>query len=452
MTRSTDIRIVSVEHRYEEFIYRTPIKFGGIALDRATNLDVWIEVETEGGKRARGFGSMPLGNVWSFPSRVLTYAQTLDAMKALAERVENLTRHYPESGHPIDIGLSLEPAFLQAAAEVTTELRLAEPIPHLCLLVTASPFDAALHDAYGKVHGLNCYHTYGREFMNHDLSHYLGPEFAGEYLDRYIRKDPQPRMPLYHLVGALDPLTEADIKQRIGDGLPETLPEWIAYNGLTHLKIKLNGDDLGWDVERVIGVDRVASEAQRQRRVTRWVYSLDFNERCRDVSYLLEFLHRLQERALGAFARVQYIEQPTARDLNANRKNVMHEAAKLRPVVIDESLIDLESLHLAQEMGYSGTALKACKGQSTSLILAAAAQRMKMFLCVQDLTCPGAALLHSAGLAAHVPGVAAIESNSRQYCPAANKAWEDRFPGIFRITDGTMETGLLTGPGLGTIP
>src|SRR6516164_6345440 len=187
MSRGTDIRIVSVEHRYEEFIYRAPIKFGGIALDRATNLDVWVEVETEAGKRARGFGSMPLGNVWSFPSRVLTYAQTLDAMKALAERVENLTRHYPESGHPIDIGLSLEPAFLQAAAEVTTELRLAEPIPHLCLLVTASPFDAALHDAYGKVHGLNCYHTYGGDFMNHDLGHYLGAEFTGEYLDRYIR-------------------------------------------------------------------------------------------------------------------------------------------------------------------------------------------------------------------------------------------------------------------------
>jgi hypothetical protein len=130
----------------------------------------------------------------------------------------------------------------------------------------------------------------------------------------------------------------------------------------------------------------------------------------------------------------------------------MHEAAKLRPVVIDESLIDLESLHLARDMGYSGAALKACKGQGASLILAAAALRMKMFLCVQDLTCPGAALLHSAGLAAHVPGVAAIESNARQYCPAANRAWEDRFPGIFRISDGTMETALLTGKGLGAVP
>jgi hypothetical protein len=36
--------------------------------------------------------------------------------------------------------------------------------------------------------------------------------------------------------------------------------------------------------------------------------------------------------------------------------------------------------------------------------------------------------------------------------PAANQPWEARFPGLFHITDGTMETGLLTGPGLGAVP
>src|SRR5438046_4043513 len=122
----------------------------------------------------------------------------------------------------------------------------------------------------------------------------------------------------------------------------------------------------------------------------------------------------------------------------------MHEAAKLRPVVIDESLLGLESLQLAREMGYTGAALKACKGQSQSLLMAAAARTYGLFLCVQDLTCPGASLIHSAGLAAHVRGVSAIESNARQYCPAANEPWAGRFPGIFRISDGTMHTGEIT--------
>ena len=48
--------------------------------------------------------------------------------------------------------------------------------------------------------------------------------------------------------------------------------------------------------------------------------------------------------------------------------------------------------------------------------------------------------------------MAAIEANARQYVPAANRPWEERFPGLFRITDGTMATGVLTGPGLGAVP
>jgi L-alanine-DL-glutamate epimerase-like enolase superfamily enzyme len=449
--KPTDIRIEALEHSYEEHHYRTPIKFGGVAVDRATLLNVECQVRTRAGKVARGFGSMPLSNVWAFPSRVLGQDRTLAAMKALAERLSRITGEYRESGHPIDLTWALEPTYLKAAEEVTRELQLAEPIPHLCTLVVASPFDAALHDAFGKAHGLNCYHTYGPDFLTHDLGHYLGKQFAGEALEGYIARDPQPRLPLYHLVGALDLIEDTDVRQRLDDGLPETLPEWIRFNGLTHIKIKLNGDDLGWDVERVVRIDRVAAQTQRQRGVSRWHYSLDFNERCANVGYLLEFLRRVQEQTPAGFERVQYIEQPTARDLKAHRDNVMHEASRLRPVVIDESLIDLESLLIARDMGYTGAALKACKGQSQSLLLAAAARKFGLFLCVQDLTCPGASLIHSAGLAAHVPGVAAIEANARQYVPAANEAWAERFPGLFHVTDGTMETGLLTGPGLGAV-
>jgi L-alanine-DL-glutamate epimerase-like enolase superfamily enzyme len=308
-----------------------------------------------------------------------------------------------------------------------------------------------LHDAYGKVHGLNCYHTYGPDFMNHDVGHFLGDAFAGESLDRYVSKTPKATLPLYHLVGALDPLEDKDIPKRLNDGLPETLGEWINADGLTHLKIKLNGDNLSWDVERVVNVDRVAAETQAKRGVSKWHYSLDFNEKCPNVQYLLDFLREVKSRRPEGFERIQYIEQPTARDLKANRHNVMHEASKIRPVVIDESLIDLESILDARAMGYTGVALKACKGQSQSLLMAAAAQKYGMFLCVQDLTCPGASLIHSAGLAAHVPGVAAIESNARQYCPAANKPWEKSHPGIFRITDGTMATETLTGLGLSAV-
>lgn len=447
--KPTDARIKAVAVSTEDYAYRTPIKFGGVAVDRATLLNVEMTVETISGQVGLGFGSMPLGNVWAWPTKALTYDQTLAAMTDVAERVGDLYEVCELAGHPVQITEAIERAFFLAANAVAAERGLPEPVPHLATLVAASPFDAALHDAYGKAHGRNCYRTYGPDFLGTDLGFYLGPEFAGETLDRYVTPTAKPTMPLYHLVGALDPLTPADVVKPVADGHPETLAAWIDRDGLTHLKVKLNGDDLGWDVDRVVRVNAVAEEADPSP--DRWHYSLDFNERCRDVGYLVEFLHRLKDRTPEGFDRVQYVEQPTARDLKADRANVMHEAAKLRPVVIDESLTDLESLHLAREMGYTGVAFKACKGQTQSLLLAAAAQKLGMFRCVQDLTCVGASLIHSAGIAAHVPGVAAIESNGRQYLPAANAGWEDRFPGVFAVRDGTMRTGLLDGPGLGGV-
>ncbi|MEZ5951398.1 MAG: hypothetical protein R3C12_19715 [Planctomycetaceae bacterium] len=106
-------------------------------------------------------------------------------------------------------------------------------------------------------------------------------------------------------------------------------------------------------------------------------------------------------------------------------------------------------LYLARDLGYTGVAFKACKGQTETLLFAAAAIKHGMFLCVQDLTCPGFSFLHSASLAARIPGVAAIEGNARQYCPAPNRPWAIGYPGMFEIQDGTVETGLLNGMGLG---
>src|SRR6185295_16970849 len=136
------------------------------------------------------FGSMTMGNAWSFPSKTMSYDTTLGAMKALAERIARLTRGYREPGHPIDMNCALEPAYLKAAAEVSKELKLAEAIPKLCVLVTASPFDAAVHDAYGKAFGVSSYATYSDAYMPHDLPHYLGADYKGEYLSRYVLPEP----------------------------------------------------------------------------------------------------------------------------------------------------------------------------------------------------------------------------------------------------------------------
>ena len=70
--KASDVRIDQVTYGYEDYLYRTPIKFGGTEVDRVTLLNVNCTIRNGAGKVVKGFASMPLGNVWAFPSRVLT--------------------------------------------------------------------------------------------------------------------------------------------------------------------------------------------------------------------------------------------------------------------------------------------------------------------------------------------------------------------------------------------
>lgn len=288
----------------------------------------------------------------------------------------------------------------------------------------------------------------GPDHLEGDLSRFLGAEFRGCTLDQFVSAEPLPSMPLYHLVGALDPLDAEDVAAPLRDGLPETLAEWIERDGLTHLKIKLDGSDGDWDLRRVQRISAIADRGPRGADA-QWSFSLDFNERCEDEAYVLRLLDALQHESPRALSRIRYIEQPTHRDLHLHPNNTMHRVSARLPVVIDESLVDYESLLLAREQGYSGVAIKACKGHAEALLMAAAAQHHGMYLCVQDLTCVSAGFLHSASLTAHLPAAAAIEGNGRQYCPAANAAWRDAYPGMFEVRNGVLPTSQLAGPGLG---
>src|SRR5262249_44737722 len=135
--KPTDIRIRDVSIGYDHFLYRTPIKFGGVALDRATILNVRCVVETRDNRTANGFGSMPLGNVWAWPTKSLTYDQTLYAMQVIAGDTAGIYCGCPIVGHPIDITHAIESELLAFKPRAATT----EPMPVLAKMVVASPFD-----------------------------------------------------------------------------------------------------------------------------------------------------------------------------------------------------------------------------------------------------------------------------------------------------------------------
>lgn len=442
----SDITIKKASNSTRTFLYRQPMKFGGRVVEDVCVLRTEVAVATPGSrKKTTGIGEMTMGNAWAWPSKI-PGKMTLKILLDLADRTAAEVESAQLTGDPLQIAHEMAKIRDRIANEMVTELNLSEPIPKLATMLATSTLDAAVHDAFGRSLGKNSFECMTSEYLNQDLSAYLGPEFAQMYPAQFLSPQPRPTMQLYHLVGALDPLSSEDVKTRLNDGFPETLEEWLSTDGISHLKIKLAGNDVDWDVGRIVEVTRICEAIAPERN---WKYSFDFNEQCPAEDYVIDLIERLEKLSRLSIERLQYIEQPTGRDLKVRTEMTVHRIARARPVVIDESLTDLESLNLARQRGYTGLALKACKGQSECLLMAAAGAVYKMFICVQDLTCIGGSFLHSAALASRLPGVTTVEGNGRQYCPAGNAAYMKQYAPLFRVRYGTIPTDLLNDVGLG---
>ena len=64
--------------------------------------------------------------------------------------------------------------------------------------------------------------------MSHDLAYYLGKDFRGEFLEQYVLTKSKPRMPLYHLIGALQKLDRARLPHQAG---PRCANAWLLPSG-----------------------------------------------------------------------------------------------------------------------------------------------------------------------------------------------------------------------------
>ena len=120
----------------------------------------------------------------------------------------------------------------------------------------------------------------------------------------------------------------ADLTAKIEDGLPETLRGMGASRRCRPHQDQARWRRPGLGLDRVLSVNAVLSELREQKD---WRYSLDFNERCQDAEYVLDCFARIREGEPEAFSRIEYVEQPTNRNLDAPGTPDMHEAAKIKP-------------------------------------------------------------------------------------------------------------------------
>ncbi len=445
----SDIRIKAIETDYRSEKARTPLKFGAVVVEEVTYCTVKATVENGKGDVAYGYGGIFLMDFWGWPDPSLPHQDKAAAMVEVTEGYCELVRSHHDAAHPIEIFYDLEDDLRRVNLDVCGERGLSPAQPFLGALVCASPVDAALHDAFGVVNEIDTYEGYGPQFMC-DLSRWLGPQFKGRHVADYIRDAYLPEIPIFHLVGGLDKLTEAEVDDSDPhDGLPNSLEAWIRRDGMYCLKVKLRGNDLDWDVARTIQVHDIGRRELDGLGIEPLHLTADTNEQCDSPDYIIEMLHKIREQSPECYERVLYIQQPTERDLTRQRHD-MRELAALKPVIVDESLTDLESFDLAMELGWTGIALKSCKCQSSDMIMAAKATDMGICYSVQDLTNPSLALIHSVGLGARLYTITGVEANSRQFFPDSTLPEEQRVhEGIFRVRRGNASTASLQGPGLG---
>lgn len=398
MLDCTTILDASVSFGEREFA--TPLVLSSGEIRSITEATATVTVAT-GERHAVGRGSIYLSDLWAWPDPSRSHDQK-DA--ALRELCRGFAADLPalcggEPAHPLELGLRLHDAACRGDVP-----------PGLARAMAASPFDAAIHDAAGRATGRSAFTFYDDAACLPTADrHFDGPAWR-EVRDSLV--PPKRALRAWYVVGK--------------DDGPGQLKPWLDARGYRCLKIKLVGRDPVQDAARTAEVFRMAMAAIGDR-VT---ISVDSNEANPDADSVMAYLDELERGDADAFAALAYLEQPTSRDIVASAFD-WHAVAARKPVMLDEGLRSLDLMAVARDQGWSGFALKTCKGHSFALVAAAWARKHGMPVSLQDLTNPGLAMVHAAWFAAHVPTINDVELNSPQFTPQANAAWVDRLPGLF---------------------
>jgi L-alanine-DL-glutamate epimerase-like enolase superfamily enzyme len=449
LTKVNNISPVGTELYFLPVETRVPLKFGPETLTAVTCARVKMQVKSSDGNLFEGWGETPLSVQWVWPSQ-LTYHERHEALKGFCIHLAKAWGEFDAQGHALEVGHAFQKEVLPALLEELNRNRPeAAEMPWLAALVCCSAFDIALHDAYGLANQVPVYQTYGKPYMKADLAHYLQPaqgsgiSFGGKYPLDFLQTSPPTRLPAWHLVGGLDPISPAELTgDEPDDGYPVLLEDWIERDGLNCLKVKLRGTDYDWDYQRLVQVGQVAME-----KGVDWLTS-DFNSTVTDPAYVNAILDQLLIEQPRIYGMILYVEQPFPYELEKHQIDV-HSVSARKPLFMDESAHDWELVRLGRSLGWTGVALKTCKTQTGALLSLCWAKAHGMTLMVQDLTNPMLAQIPHVLLAAYAGTIMGVETNAMQFYPEASNPEAQIHPGLYRRRGGQLDLASISGPGFG---
>jgi L-alanine-DL-glutamate epimerase-like enolase superfamily enzyme len=445
-------RITALRLYFLPVTTRVPLKFGHEVVNAVTCARVALRVADQSGREAEGWGETPLSVQWAWPGAARYEARHAAAQEFCRQLAAAWMGVAPES-HPLETGQRFNdevlPPFLERfnRDQACSQSGASAAMPQLAALVCNSPFDLALHDAFGKLAGRPVYQTYGPEFLDSDLSRFLqgdaGVSFHGRYPSDFFAPVPVPQLRAWHLVGGLDALEPGELTgAEPNDGHPVVLTDWIQRDGLKCLKVKLRGNDAAWDYERLIKTGQIGLAGGVE-----W-FSADFNCTVETPDYVNDMLDRVRSEFPALDARILYVEQPFPYDLETCHVDV-HSVSARKPLFLDESAHDWRLIRLGRDLGWTGVALKTCKTQSGAILSACWAKAHGLSLMVQDLTNPMLAQIPHVLLAAHAGTIMGVETNAMQFYPDASAPEAAVHPGLYQRRGGNIDLSTLSGPGFG---
>jgi L-alanine-DL-glutamate epimerase-like enolase superfamily enzyme len=406
-----------------------PFRFGVVTLTESPQAFVRARIRLDDGREAWGAAAELLAPKWFDKDPALTNEDNFEQLRrSLGAAREAYLAHAPRTAW-------------------------AHSAPGRGLVENYGPalLDRALLDALCRALGVSFYRAV--------LSNLVG---AGSFVDMdlgafFATLGPRAGVAARHTVGLVDPITAADQKTRVNDGLPETLEEVIARYRHRHFKLKVAGD-VRADVERLAAIAAVLERIDGAYHV-----SLDGNEQYEDLEGVADLWARMKAdaRLERLVESVMFIEQPVKRQ----KAFAARVEGIDKPVIIDESDDALDAFPRARALGYRGVSSKTCKGIYKSLVNRArcSAWGEGFFMSGEDLTIQAGLALQQDLALVSLLGLTHVERNGHHYVngmaglPAAEqRAFLAAHPDLYelshgavrvKIEDGMLALGSLDCPG-----
>ena len=381
-------QIIAVELFERDVGLRLPFRFGVATLTAAPQAFVRLRIRCADGREAAGAAAELLVPKWFDKDPALSNEDNCEQLRAslgaardayLAGGTNSAWRHFlahTRRGLVANFG----PALIERAA-----------LDALCRAQGVSFYDAVRRNLIGA-----------ERFEDLDLPAVL----AG--------LSPAREIAARHTVGLVDPITAAEVRTRVNDGLPQALEEVVARYGQRHFKLKVAGE-IAADLARLAAIAAVLDRIPGPYQV-----SLDGNEQFADMAGVAELWQRVaaDARLARLAASVLFVEQPVTR-----RHALEQPVAGIgRPVIIDESDDALDAFPRARALGYRGVSSKTCKGVYRSLINLARCARWnreaggaRFFMTGEDLTIQSGLALQQDLALASLLGLTHVERNGHHY-------------------------------------